>query len=80
VKTETVSVPGFVVPKINPEYEKLVPPLPEIEYKMLRDSIKEKGQYETIKINRYGVVLDGHRRLRICQELGIQPHFETLDF
>lgn len=80
VATLSVSVKGYIEPKIDQEYKNLVPQIGELEYKALRDSIKEKGQWESIKINSKGVVLDGINRLRACQELSIKPQFETVDF
>lgn len=70
---------NYPAPRVNPEYEKLVPPLRELEYKALRDSIKEKGQYETIKISPQGDILDGYGRFRACGDLKIKPKVEILD-
>jgi len=36
--------------------------------------IKERGLYHPIVINQHGDVLDGHHRLRACEELSPQPH------
>ena len=65
---------------INPEYEEMVPPLTEEEYTRLKDSIKEVGLYERIKINQDNIVLDGHHRLKACLEVGVMPRFEPKHF
>ena len=65
---------------INPEYEEMVPPLTEEEYTRLKDSIKEVGLYERIKINQDNIVLDGHHRLKACLEAGVMPRFEPKHF
>jgi ParB-like chromosome segregation protein Spo0J len=66
--------------KINPEYSKLVNPLSNTEYDILKNSIRNKGLHLPIIINQNNVILDGHNRLKICQELGIKPIFEVKEF
>src|SRR5215213_9656463 len=66
--------------KINPEYSKLVNPLSNAEYEALKSSISNKGLHLPIIINQDNVILDGHNRLKICQELGIEPKFEVKEF
>jgi ParB-like chromosome segregation protein Spo0J len=65
---------------INPEYDKQVPKLSEQEYNSLMESIKEYGQLSPILVNQDGVVLDGHHRFRICQDLGIEPQYRVIPF
>jgi ParB-like chromosome segregation protein Spo0J len=67
-------------PKIDPEYKDLLPPYQEGEYEALKQSIEEDGQLEPIIVSRDGRILDGHTRLKICQELGKTPLFEAKDF
>ena len=57
--------------KISQEYASLVPQLPIEEYESIKESIKQNGLYVPIIVNKDGIVLDGHHRFRICQELGI---------
>ena len=57
--------------KINPEYSKLVNPLSNLEYEILKNSIKEMDLYYPIIINPREVILDGHHRYKICKELDI---------
>jgi len=66
--------------KTNPEYASLVPALSALEYEQLKQSIKQDGLKEAITINQNGIVLDGHHRLRACQELGIEPRIEYKSF
>jgi DNA modification methylase len=66
--------------KTNPEYAKLVSPLTTSEYNVLKTSISNKGLHLPIIINQNNVILDGHNRLKICQELGIEPKFEVKEF
>ena len=65
---------------INPEYSSLVYSLSTSEYELLKNSISNKGLHLPIIINQDNVILDGHNRLKICQELGIEPKFEVKKF
>ena len=51
-----------------------------MEYELLKESISNKGLHLPIIINQDNVILDGHNRLKICQELGIEPKFEVKEF
>ena len=62
---------------INPEYEKLLPKLSSEEFEALKKSIREEGLHYPIIVNQDKIVLDGHHRLRVCKELGIEPRFEV---
>jgi ParB-like chromosome segregation protein Spo0J len=64
---------------INQEYANLVPPLSAEEYDGLKERIKQNGLIPII-INGQGVILDGHHRFRACQELGIEPKTDTMNF
>jgi len=63
--------------KINPEYERLVPPLSKEEYEDLKEGIKREGLRISmpISVNKENIVLDGHHRYRICKELNIKDVF-----
>lgn len=65
---------------IDPEYAKLVPPLKTEKYRALKTSIERDGLWEPIIINTENVVLDGHHRFKICQELGVLPRFTVKRF
>jgi N6-adenosine-specific RNA methylase IME4 len=77
--TTTPSSASVTVVKTT-KYSSKIDLLTKQEYDLLKQSIAEKGLYETIKINKLGDVLDGHHRLQICQELGIEPRFEVKEF
>jgi hypothetical protein len=62
------------------KYANEIYPLGTDEYEELKQSIKERGLYHPIIINQDGDVLDGHHRLRACEELGIKPRFEVKQF
>jgi ParB-like chromosome segregation protein Spo0J len=74
------SLPPTNFIKINPEYSKLVSPLTNAEYNVLKSSISNEGLHLPIIINQDNVILDGHNRLKICQELGVEPKFEVKEF
>jgi ParB-like chromosome segregation protein Spo0J len=61
----------FITIKTNPEYYNLVYPLSNLEYDLLKKSIKEDGLHYPIVINSKGEILDGHHRYQICKELKI---------
>ena len=65
---------------VNQEYDKQVPNLSQQEYDSLMQSIREYGQLSPILVNQDGIVLDGHLRFRICEEIGIEPHYKVMVF
>jgi len=65
---------------VNPEYEALLPKLSQEEYEALKTSIKNEGLHFPITINKDRVILDGHNRFKICQELQIAIKFEVKEF
>lgn len=52
------------------EYFDAVPRPIDAEKKLLKEDIWINGLEEAIKINDKGIVLDGHTRIEICEELG----------
>ena len=62
--------------KINPKYQVLTRPYTTSEYKRLKDSIRV-GQELPIIIDEENCILDGHHRLKVCEELGIKPNVEV---
>ncbi|PWU81204.1 MAG: hypothetical protein DLM72_08090 [Candidatus Nitrosopolaris wilkensis] len=62
------------------EYLKLIPPLSEVEFNSLKQSIEEEGLHIPVIVNKQGVVLDGHHRFRACKELRIPLLFRTKEF
>ena len=49
----------------------VMPPLSSEEYQELHDDIKANGVLEPIHVDEEGVVIDGHHRSKIANELGI---------
>jgi ParB-like chromosome segregation protein Spo0J len=70
--------PPKPVVKTN-KYGDLIP-ISKTDYEALKDSIRKDGLHYPIIINQKGDVLDGHNRLKICQELGVEPRFSTMHF
>ena len=54
------------------ETYQFLPSLSLDEYEALRESIREKGVIESILVDEEGNVIDGHHRLKACEELGIE--------
>ena len=55
--------------KIDPEFQNKIPPLTEDEYRQLKENIIEAGEvYEPI-VTWNGVIVDGHNRYKIIQEV-----------
>lgn len=65
---------------VKKEYYDLIPRPLETELNALRESLREDGQLVPIVVNNNGVILDGHTRFGICQELKIDPIYETKSF
>jgi hypothetical protein len=59
------------------EYLNLIPRLSEVEFNLLKQSIKEEGLHIPVIANKQGIVLDGHHRFRACKELAIPLQFYT---
>ncbi len=66
--------------RINPEYDKLLPPMSKEEFEQLKTSIQTEGQHYPIIVNENLEVLDGHHRFRACIELELEPDFEVKKF
>ena len=56
---------------IDSEFQSLIPPLTDDEYKRLEKSILSEGVRDPI-ITWNGTIIDGHNRYRICDEHGIE--------
>jgi hypothetical protein len=66
--------------KINTDYLALVPRSTPDQYASLKHSISEDGQQVPIIVNQDGVIIDGHTRFQVCQELKIKPKFIIKEF
>ena len=67
--------------KIDPEFEKVIPPLTKDEYHQLEENILDDGRI-IMPIAVWGdIIVDGHNRYRIAREYGDIPFSTTqLDF
>ncbi len=65
--------------KINPEYQNLVPALEFKEYERIKNSIRKNGLKSKIYVNQDDEVLDGHNRIKMCRELGINLDFGNVE-
>jgi ParB/Sulfiredoxin domain len=65
---------------IKQEYQNIVYAPTLVEYNSMKQSIKSVGQYKPITVNKDLVILDGHNRYKICQELGIEPKYVIMEF
>lgn len=65
---------------INEEYLDLIPRPTKEERQALKESIMVDGLHTPLIINSDGVVLDGHTRYEICEELAIKPPYIIKDF
>ncbi len=59
--------------KINPQYKNITYDLSKNDYSSLKESIKNNGLWNGIIVNSDDVILDGHQRYKVCQELNITP-------
>jgi N6-adenosine-specific RNA methylase IME4 len=65
-----------MIPKIDPELQRLIPPLSTEEHDLLEASILEHGCRDPLVVWR-GTLIDGHNRFEICQRHGIE--FSTVE-
>lgn len=52
---------------IDPEFQSLIPPLSEDEYRQLEENCKRDGILDSLKVWK-GILIDGHNRYRIAEE------------
>ena len=65
--------------KINREFASLIPPLSSDERELLRDSLAVEGLRDSLVVwEEKHLLLDGHNRLGLCKELGIEPSSFTV--
>lgn len=64
--------------EINHEFERLIPPLADDEFKQLESNLLNEGFRKHEAITAWnGVIVDGHNRYKICQKHGIK--FNVVD-
>ena len=68
------------LPRIDPEFKALIPPLREDEYRQLEQNILVyKGCRDAIVV--WGsTIVDGHNRFRICAEHGVPFEIKEMEF
>ena len=64
---------------IDPEFQRICPPLKEAERKLLEESILEKGCIDPILVWN-NTIVDGHNRYRICREFNIPFDIQSIEF
>jgi ParB-like chromosome segregation protein Spo0J len=64
---------------IDPEFEKLISPLSEEEYRQLEENIEKNGCLHPITVW-CDTIVDGHNRYQICRKLGVDFETKTLTF
>ena len=69
------------MPVVDPEFAQLLPPTRDCYRKALRESIRERGCIVPLYVwAETGLLLDGHLRLQICQELRVGFEIKTFSF
>ncbi|MDD5488995.1 MAG: hypothetical protein PHH49_08585 [Candidatus Omnitrophica bacterium] len=64
---------------VDPEFKKLIPPLVPDEKDRLRANLKRDGCRDALVVwEEEGILLDGHNRLEICEEEGIEYRTTTI--
>ena len=58
----------------NMSMYQVMPELSADEYSELKTDIKERGVMVPIEFDEFGNTIDGHHRLKICEELGITDY------
>jgi hypothetical protein len=59
--------------KVDQEFKQLIPPLTQAEKDRLRDNLKKEGCRDALVVwSEEDILLDGHNRLEICEEEGIE--------
>lgn len=74
MKNKTIQI------QINEKYLNLVPRPEDSQINSLKNSIQEDSQQVKIIVNSKGMILDGHTRFMICDELGIVPEYVIKKF
>lgn len=64
-----------VIPHIKEDYYNRIPRPNNKSRFALKLSIERDGQKTPIDVNEKGVIIDGHTRFEICEELGIKCDF-----
>lgn len=65
--------------KIDPEFQSLIPPLSEDEYKQLEENCRRDGILDSLKVWN-GFLIDGHNRLKISEDWDLNYTVEEMEF
>lgn len=65
---------------VDDSFLDLVPRPSKEQRKALKESIQEEGQQEPIVVDSTGMILDGHTRFEVCQELHLKPKYVIKEF
>ncbi len=66
---------------VDPEFERLIPPLSEQELRQLECSLLDDGALSPLVVwTPHNILLDGHHRLRLCRRHGIPLTTTGLEF
>lgn len=69
--------------KIDPEFERLIPPLTSEELEQLEASLQQEGCREALIVWQSGdgyILVDGHNRYRLCQQHNIEFDIQVKSF
>jgi ParB-like chromosome segregation protein Spo0J len=81
VKMNPKDPTSSIEPKIDQEIEALLPKLGEEETAALTAKIRREGMLHPIMVwEEENILLDGHNRLRICQQLNVGYEIEYMSF
>jgi hypothetical protein len=67
-----------VKPTDTTKYAAVLRPLLAEEREALKASLKKDGLLSDLILDQHGVLLEGYNRLRLCEELGIEPRFRQV--
>jgi ParB-like chromosome segregation protein Spo0J len=71
--SERIKAP-VTIDDVRREQYQVMPALPTEDYEALKSDIAARGVMVAIEVDEWGNVLDGHNRMRICRELGINDY------
>ena len=70
----------MTIPRIDPEFQALIPPISEGEYRQLEQNILSARRCRDAIVLWDGVIVDGHNRFKICLEHGIEFEIKDMSF
>ena len=64
---------------IDPEFQSLIPPLSDEEFRQLEENCKRDGILDSLKVW-HGILIDGHNRYRISEKWDLNYRIEEIEF